>query len=106
MIKYKKFLIRAGDHFDESNYLRLQEDMESIKAGIAHLPADFRSEMIISFAKDRSIQEELGEKNPSLTEKLNSKSLNTGCLEDLFDSASDNDLFREELEIYVRKMLH
>lgn len=105
MIKYKKFLIRAGDHFDESNYLRLQEDMESIKAGIGHLPADFRSEMIISFAKGQSIKSEWEKDNPSLAERVNSKSLNTECLEELFDSCSDNDMFRQELETYVQKML-
>ena len=104
--RYKRFLIKADDHFDEFNYPRLQDDMESIKAGIAHLPADFRNEMIISFVKDKFIKEEWTAINPSLAEKINSKSLAIECLEELFDSCSNNDMFRQELEMYIRKMLN
>ena len=103
--RYKRFLIKSGDHFDESNYLQLQDDLESIKASVSHLPADFRSDMIVSFVKNQFMKEEWKETNPSLAEKINSRTLAMECMEELFDSCSDNDLFREELEIYIRKML-
>jgi hypothetical protein len=104
--RYKRFLIKAGDHFDESNFPQLQDDMGAIKAGIAHLPEDFKNELIISFVKNQFIKTEWKERNPSLAEFVNSKSLAIEYLEELFDSCSENEVFRQELERYIRKMLN
>lgn len=104
--RYKRFLIKAGDHFDESNFPQLQDDLEAIKAGIADMPADFKDELIISFVKNQFIKAEWKEMNPSLVEFVNSKSLAIEYLEELFDSCSENEAFRKELEMYIRKMLN
>ena len=103
--RYKRFLIRNDYHFDEFNYPQLQENIESIKESISHLPADFRNEMILSFVKNQSIKEEWKKTNPTLAEKISSGSLPTECLQDLFDACSDNEMFRRELESYISKML-
>src|SRR5689334_15132690 len=104
--RYKKFLIKENDHFDESNYLKLQDDLESIKAAISHLPADHRTEMIISFAKNKFLEKEWIATNPLLAEKINLNSLDINFLRELFDSSSANEMFSQELEAYIKKMLN
>ena len=106
MIRYKKFLIKTDDHFNEINFSKLEEDMTAIKASISGLPGDFKNEIIISFVKDGSIKKEWIEINPSLSGLVSSKSLAIKCLEDLFDSSSHNEVFRKELETYIREMLN
>src|SRR5689334_17834407 len=105
MKQYKKYLIRADDHFDEVNFPTLQDDIETIKAGIGSMPEEFTRTMFISFVKDRSIKKEWEATNPSLAELLNSKNLPLQRMEGLFDSCMDNKMFRLELETYIRKML-
>lgn len=105
MRQYKKFLIRPDDHFDEANFPTLQYDMETIKEGIGSMPEEFNRSMLISLAKDRSLKKEWEESNPLLAELLNSKNLPLQCMEGLFDSCTDNRMFRMELETYIRKML-
>ena len=105
MRQYKKYLIRPDDHFDETNFPTLQDDIETIKASIETMPEEFTRTMFISFVKDRSIKKEWEVTNPSLAELLNSKNLPLQRMEELFDSCMDNKMFRQELETYIRKML-
>jgi len=105
MPRYKKFLIKADDHFDEFDYPHLEDEMKSIITAIAEMPADFKSEMIISYAKNKSIEPEWEKRNPSLAQMLKSKSLAIENLGDLFDSCTHNNVFCLELEGYARKML-
>ena len=105
MLRYKKYLVKADDHFEEVNFPRLQDDMDAIKASIAALPEEFTKEIIIAFVRDRSIKDELKEGNPLVAELVNSKSLPLECLEGLFDSSGKNEMFRLELETYIRKKL-
>lgn len=105
MKQYKKYLIRADDHFDEMNFPILQDDMETIKAGIGSMPEEFTRGMFISLAKDRSVKKEWETTNPSLAELLHSKNLPLECMQGLFESSTDNKMFRLELETYIRKML-
>ena len=80
--------------------------MEALKASISGLPGDFKNEIIISFVKNGSIKPEWKEINPSLVELVSSKGPAIDFLEELFASSSHNEVFRQELETYIRKMLN
>lgn len=106
MLRYKKFLIKAGDHFDEFNYPKLENDIADLKAAIADMPADYKSEIIISRAKGGQIKPDWKAANPTLSEWVSSENSPLRSLGELFDSSSNNPVFREELESYVRRMLN
>ena len=61
--------------------------------------------MIISFAKNQFLKKEWIATNPSLAEKINSNGLDINFLRELFDSSSANEMFSQELETYIKKML-
>ena len=105
MRQYKMYLIRPDDHFDETNFPTLQDDIETIKTSVESMPEEFRRTLFISFVKDRSIKKEWEVTNPSLAELLHSKNLPLQRMQGLFDSCMDNKMFRLELETYIRKML-
>ena len=103
--RYKKFLIKPDDHFDDMNYLQLQDHLETIKTETTNLPLQLRSDMVIAFVKDGFIKNEWKETSPLLTEFLNSKNPALEYLAELFDSCSGNEIYRLQLETYIRKML-
>lgn len=104
-MRYKKFLIKPVDHFDEVNFPKLEEDMQAIKLSIGNLPETFKAEIIVSFVNGLAIKEEWKVANPTLAGLATTKNLDCGCLEDLFSSSTHNDKFQQGLESYIRKML-
>ena len=105
MMRYKKFLIKPVDHFDELNFPKLEEDMAAIKLRIGSLPENFKAEIIISFLNGQAVKEDWKEANPTLTRLVTKRKLDIGCLEDLFTSSTHNGKFQQGLESYIRKML-
>jgi len=103
MRKYNKFLIKNTDQFDPEYFLSVSEEVANIKERTEHSPSPFKAEIIVSFLKDHSLENDWMKANPDLTELVTSGLLFSGCIESLFDSCRENPVFRQHLEIYLTK---
>jgi len=103
MKQYKKYLIRLTDLFDVNNFPAVADEVRSIKEKITNKPPSLKIEILISFLKDHSLEEDWISANPGLTEFITSGVLFTGDIEALFDSSKNNPTFRDEFEKFLRK---
>jgi len=101
--QYKKYLVSQTDKFVEANFSSVNEEIQIINEKINTLPIYFKSEIVISYLKDRSIQNSWIEANPQLAALVTSGTLFTGSIESLFDSCRNNAGFRNDLEAYLKE---
>jgi hypothetical protein len=103
MIKYRRYNIRNADQFRPDDFPKVMNELSNINNGTAGLPVLHKGDMIISFLKDRSINNDWTRANPALAGLITSRHFDTDHLESLFDSCSTNSQFSEALETYIRK---
>ena len=103
MKQYKKYLIRPTDQFDVNNFPAVADEVRSINEKINRHHSSLKIEILISFLKDHSLEEDWISANPGLTEFITAGALSTGDIEALFDSSKNNPAFREEFEKYLLK---
>jgi len=103
MKQYKKFLIGTTDQFDENNFSSVADEVRSINEKTNSSSQSFKVEILISFLKDHSLQDNWITINPELTDLITSGALFTGNIEALFESSKDNALFRKDLEKYLTR---
>jgi hypothetical protein len=100
--QYKKYLIGQTDKFVETNYASVNDEISIINEKTEKLPLNFKSEIIISYLKNRSIENIWIEANPQLTALVTSGTLFTGNIESLFDSCRNNASFQQDLIAYLK----
>jgi hypothetical protein len=105
MKHYNKFLVSENDRFVPANFPGVDDEITRIRETTGGLPGSFKTDMIISFLKNRSLQNDWIQANPSMTELITSGSLFTGGIESLFDSSRSNTGFQKELEAYLWQKL-
>jgi hypothetical protein len=98
---YAKYLIAASDQFDPLNYYKIEEEIDSINEKTSAFPEKFKPEMIVSFLKDHSMENNWASANSQLAEAITSGTLFSGDIESLFDSCRNNPGFRKGLENYL-----
>lgn len=103
MHTYSKYFIKTTDQFDPEYFSSINEEVASINTKVEHLPVSFKPDIIVSFLKDHSLQNDWIKANPGLTELVTSGLLFTGNIESLFESCRNNPVFRKDLEIYLTK---
>jgi hypothetical protein len=103
MKQYKKYLIGANDLFDENNFSSVADEVRSINEKTNNSSQSLKVEILISFLKDHSLQDNWITINPELTDLITSGTLFTGNIEALFESSKENALFRKDLENYLLK---
>jgi hypothetical protein len=103
MKQYNKYLIRPTDQFDVYNFPAVADEVRSINEKINNYSPSLKVEILISFLKDHSLDEDWISANPGLTEFITSGTLLTGGIEALFDSSKNNPAFSEEFEKYLIK---
>jgi hypothetical protein len=103
MKQYSKYLVRSTDQFDPVNFSSVTDEIQIINEETVSLPPLFKVEILISFLKDHSVENNLTKANPVLTDLVTSGSLLKGNIESLFDSCRSNPAFREDLETYLKK---
>jgi len=101
--QYSKYLVGLTDQFNPANYSSVNDEICIINERTDSLPLHYKVEIIISFLKDHSIQNNWVEANPELAELVTSKSLFTGSIESLFDSCRNNPSFGQDLETYLKE---
>ena len=101
--QYNKYLIGLADQFDPTNYSAVTDEVRRINEKTHAVPTQFKTEIIISFLKNHSLQNNWIGANPELTNMVASKMLFTGNIEQLFDSCRYIPVFRQALEDYLKE---
>lgn len=99
---YNKYLVKANDRFDPEQFPFIADDISMMKDQTEHLSGSFRSEIIIGFMKNHSLENEWKNGNPELTKLVTAGSLSSRNIESLFESCGNNPLFRQQLEDFIR----
>ena len=103
MKQYNKYLVRSTDQFDPVNFSSVTDEIQLINEETVSLPPLFKVEILISFLKDHSVENNWTKANPELTDLVTSGSLLKGNIESLFESCRSNPAFRQDLETYLKK---
>jgi hypothetical protein len=103
MLKYRKYLVKDNDQFDPESFSFIIEDMKLIREQTDHVLPTFKTEIILSFLKNHSLEKEWSDTNPELTRLITSGSLPTGNIESLFDSCLTKPVFRQQMEAFFTK---
>ena len=75
MRHYNKYLVKIDDRFDPESFPSVSEEVISIRQRIEHLPSFYKADIIVSFLKDHSLQDNWIKGNPELVELITSGSL-------------------------------
>jgi|HubBroStandDraft_6_1064221.scaffolds.fasta_scaffold3030689_1 hypothetical protein len=105
MINYKYYRIKDSDIFNEWDYPNVVNELELLKNGISQLSTIKKEDIVISYLKDHSIDDQLIADNPALTELISSGSIPISHLERLFESCRTNKRFTDDFEAYIRNTL-
>ncbi len=102
---YNLHTANQNTSFQHEFYPNVVSELEEIKRNTLRMSHHFKSEIIISYLKDRSLDMHWIAKNPKLTKYITSRSVSTSHLESLFESCRGNSSFLKELESFVRTTL-
>jgi len=101
MSTYQQFSITHSEHFTPSTFTQFEITLRQAIQQLADEPA-VKIEMVISFAKDHQIECNLVKDHPNLAALISTKSLPLQSMEDLFEAAKNNPVFKLEMEQYIR----
>ncbi|RYY97371.1 MAG: hypothetical protein EOO11_11055 [Chitinophagaceae bacterium] len=101
MNPYYKFLVNDTDRFDPMHFPQLEETLRHTRAELGTDPSVPSIAMVVSFARDHSLNSVEAAANPVLAERIGTKELSLDVLEQLFDSSRRNPSFRKDLEDYT-----
>jgi hypothetical protein len=105
MFEYPRFLVKDTDQFHPHNFPMLEDDIAGINAGIAHLPSTYKQEMLISFMKYNSINNDWVTVNPLLADAISTGDLPLSNIESLFSCSKNNPVFRKQMSEYLEQNL-
>lgn len=105
MFPYKKYLVKETDKFDPQRFSFVTDDIEAIRKQTEEVSSSFKAEIIISFLKNHSLENEWITANPALTGLVKSGTLSGGNIESLFESSNSNPYFRKQMEDFITKGL-
>jgi hypothetical protein len=98
---YKRFLVKEADHFKPDNFPQLAGDIETLGTAISHVQGGYKTEILLSYLRKRTVHEEWNHVNPVMVGMIKSKQLPFSGIEALYDSSDGNECFQKELEAYI-----
>lgn len=102
---YHKYEVNSDDQFQQDAYPSVISELENINRNTARMSGSFRSDIVISFLKDHSLEIQWIEKNPKLVKFITSRSLPTSHIESLFESCRGNRSFLTGFEACIKRQL-
>jgi hypothetical protein len=102
MFKYEKYLVKENDQFDPQHFLFVIDDMKIIKDETKHVSPILKSEIIVSFLKNQSLETEWLTANPELVKLVTSGSLSSKNIAALFESCRSKPVFRKQMEDFLK----
>jgi hypothetical protein len=97
-----------GDHdkFEPENYPHVVAEVSGLVKMIRNTSIYFRTDIILSYLRDRSIRTEWIEANPAIASLMIQETQPVSNVEKLLASCRWNKTFRNDLERYIRKELN
>src|SRR5690606_35745017 len=102
---YNLHKVTKDDSFQYELYPNAVDELEEIRRNTLRMSGHFKSEIIISYLKDHSLDMHWIAKNPKLAKYITSRLVSTSHLESLFESCRENNSFLNEFEAFVRTKL-
>lgn len=103
---YTSYKVGDNTDFDLSNYPSLSQEISKIKTDTENVSHSFKTEILISYAKDHCLKLEWLKENPEFSGLITSGALKIGNIESLFAAGRNNSMFVGQLESYIRETLH
>lgn len=100
-----QYRVNTDDAFQRELYPNVIDEIEEIGRNTARMSGDYKTEIVISFLKDHSLDIKWIAKNPKLVKFMTSRSVTTSHLESLFESCRGNEAFLKEFEAFVKRKL-
>ena len=100
-----KYHTGKNEEFHQESYPDVLTELESIHRDSARMSGNFKSDIVISFLKDHSLDIRWIEMNPKFVKFMTARSVSTVHLESRFASCQGNSLFLGGLESCIKKQL-
>ncbi|HEY6956264.1 MAG TPA: hypothetical protein VI385_13525 [Flavisolibacter sp.] len=101
MFYYQKFSVTHSEHFTPATFTQFEVSIRQVVEQLSSEPAA-KIDMIISFVRDHRIECDLAKDHPDLATLISTRSLPLQLIEDLFEAANKNPVFKMELEHHIR----
>ena len=105
MFQYKKYLISKADSFEPTQFPNVINELNTLKKNLTSSGIAYKEDILISYFKKRSFEEDWIMANPDLSSLISSGVFTTTHLEALFECSEDNKEFQNQYEKYLRKSL-
>jgi hypothetical protein len=105
MFLFKKYRITDFDNFKPGDFPKVIDELDTLNKRLSKTHEANKADILISFLKKHSLQNEWLIANPELTSLISSGDVAIGNLESLFDSCQANKHFQQQYEDYIRKNL-
>lgn len=102
---FKKYNISDTDSFNLSDYPKVEKEINNMLIRIANTPPNHKSDIIISFLKDHSINKQWSAANPKVAVLISGSYFTTSHMEYLFESCQHNRSFMQSYEDYIKKAI-
>lgn len=96
------YRILETDIFDPFHYPLVVKELTKLSLEMMHLPMPYRSEIVISFLKDHTVQANWAQLNTELVDFMKSQIFPVIQLEYLFESCRNNMSFLSDFEAYIK----
>lgn len=106
MKQHQLYSINDTDQFNANNYSTITDEMAFIVKQTAGMLPAYKEDIIISYLKDHAILSIWIVANPLLAKLMTSNVLPSSNIEALFDASRTNYVFRDQLEDFLKNMLH
>ena len=103
MFDYPKYLIKEGDKFEPEIFSSVMDEMTTLKEQIRNVSPAFKADILVSFLKDHSLDNNWIKANPELAKLINTGSLSTTNIEALFESCRNKPFFRKQMEEFLKQ---
>jgi hypothetical protein len=105
MSGYINYSTENFEKFADENHPKAVEELETIIDGVGDPNGLYKAEIIVSYLKDHSLQNDWVKANPQLTKLITSGFLKTSNLESLFQSFRNNKVFNQNLEDFITRKI-
>ena len=103
MFEYPKYLVKEGDKFEPEVFSSVIDEMTTLKEQTRNVSPAFKADILVSFLKDHSLDDNWIKANPELTKLIRTGSLSTANIEALFESCRNKPLFRKQMEDFLKR---
>lgn len=105
MYQYKKYRINSSDSFKADDFPKVITELTDLNSALTNLSGIYKKEIVLSFLKKHSLDNDWITANPELTGLISSGTFTTGHMESLFESSHSNNQFQQQYENFILERL-